>query len=64
MDEGYDGYATSTFVLHQCCISYFVNSLGKVLASWTGVRDGQQELGSIKLPLKFKEFGLQRGEVE
>lgn len=60
VDEGYDGYAMSTFVLHWCCISCFV----RVLASWTGIRDGQQELGSIRMPLKFKEFALQRGEEE
>lgn len=60
VDEGYDGYAMSTFVLHRCCISCFV----RVLASWTGIRDGQQELGSIRMPLKFKEFALQRGEEE
>lgn len=43
--------------------SIFVNSLGRVPASWARIRDGQQ-LGSIKMPLKFKEFGLQRGEME
>lgn len=50
MAEGYDDCALSRFVLHQCCLHHFFNSLGRILASWTGIRDGQV-LGCIKMSL-------------
>lgn len=39
------GCATSTSGPCWCCVRYFVSSLWRVLVSWAGIRDGEQNSG-------------------